>query len=192
MKKLSEKIAEVEQLIKDAGIQSVSFDIDGTLYAMDKVKKEWWKNFFLSPLRAMKFYRIKQAWEKKRNGSDKFAPLEADVDYFENYLLTLLNPEFVPAIVRTWISELKSRGIKILFITDHGARQKLDVLKLNDIGARVNCLRETGNLKPHPDITSLLIQTYQITPLTHLHLGDRWTDEEQARLLGCTYRYFAP
>jgi hypothetical protein len=41
-------------------------------------------------------------------------------------------------------------------------------------------------------ISALLSEKYQIDPRTHLHLGDRWTDAEQARLFGCEFRYFQP
>lgn len=192
MKKLSDKIQELDAFISEHHIQSISFDIDGTLYAMIRVKIRWWQKFFQAPLKAKRFLDIKKKWELRRQQISGVVVSEEDVAFFESFLMTLLDPGFVPVELRNWIQMLKERGIQIFFLTDHGAQRKLEVLNFSKDGVGINCLKETGELKPHQKITYLLLSKYLIQPASHLHLGDRWTDEEQARMLECEFSYFVP
>lgn len=167
-------------------IQSVSFDIDGTVYPMRKMELRWWKNFFQSPAKAIRFLRIKLLWEKRRKGSRTVDVRPEDVIFFEEYLSSMMDPSLVPEDIREVLGSIK---VKLYFLSDHGASAKLEKLGLSHLGTAINCLSETGELKPHPEISRHLISTYGINPRTHLHIGDRWSDEEQARLLGCEFQY---
>jgi FMN phosphatase YigB (HAD superfamily) len=149
----------------------------------------WWKKFFLSPARATRFYQIKKTWEKRRQGNGTPA-LKEDVQFFEEFLTEMLDESLVPAEIMKLIQNLNSKGTKIFFLSDHGAEEKVKRLGLSGLGTPINCLTETGELKPHAKISSLLSDKYQINASSHLHLGDRWTDEEQAKLFGCEFRYF--
>ncbi len=169
--------------------KSVSFDIDGTLYPILKVQMKWWRKFFLSPRAAIRFYNIKKTWELKRKGDGKVPVVQEDVAFFENFLTSMLDPSLVPDEIRNLIQALRSKKVEVFFLSDHGAKEKLSRLGLT--GMAINCLGETGELKPHPKISELLRKS-GIIPETHLHIGDRWTDEEQARLFGCSFRYFHP
>lgn len=170
-----------------AGYRSVSFDIDGTVYPILKVKLRWWRKFFVSPGSALRFYRIKKSWELRRKGDKQVPVSRNDILFFEEFLTSLLDPTLVPAEIHTLIHGLKEKGVEIFFLSDHGASEKLSCLGLE--GMAINCLTETGELKPHPKISALLRETYKIDPTRHLHLGDRWTDEEQARIFGSSFRY---
>lgn len=191
MKDLSEKIAEVNRFIASKNIITISFDIDGTLYPIRRVEFRWWKRFFLSPLGAIKFLRIKLNWEKRRKGKESVPVTASDVSYFETFLRSLLDSSLISSEVRQWLDHLKSTGITLYFLSDHGAEVKLEELRINQ-GVALNCLKLTGELKPHVKITDALISQYKINPETHLHLGDRWTDEEQARLMKSHFCYFMP
>ncbi|MFL5785342.1 MAG: HAD family hydrolase [Bacteriovoracaceae bacterium] len=189
MKKSS--LAEIRKLLDTRHFQSVSFDIDGTVYPIRKIQMRWWKNFFLTPMRASRFYNIKKTWETRRKG-DGVPALAEDVKFFEEFLTGMMDESLVDPDVKKWIGELKAKGTKIFFLSDHGAAEKLLRLGLWELGTPINCLTETGELKPHVKISKLLSEKYAIGPQSHLHLGDRWTDEEQAKLFGCEFRYFEP
>jgi HAD superfamily hydrolase (TIGR01549 family) len=187
MKKSS--LAEIRNLLDMRPFQSVSFDIDGTVYPIRKIQLRWWKNFFLSPARASRFYHIKKTWETRRKG-DGVPALPEDVKFFEEFLTGMMDETLVPVEMREFIDHLKAK--KVFFLSDHGASEKLRRLGLSESGTPINCLTETGELKPHVKISKLLSEKYGIDPTSHLHLGDRWTDEEQAKLFGCEFRFFQP
>jgi FMN phosphatase YigB (HAD superfamily) len=192
MKSLSQKIAKIDQLVLDRNFSTISFDIDGTLYPLKKVKIRWWKNLFINPLGALNFLRIKKTWEKRRAGDSSIEIKKKDVISFENFLASLLSADFVPGEIHHWLQSLERRGIKIYFLSDHGAEIKLQKLKIKYQNNVINCLTMTGELKPHPTITLLLKEKFNIDGPNHLHLGDRWTDEEQAKLSNATFIYFTP
>ncbi len=192
MKSLSQKITEIDQFIKSNKIQSVSFDIDGTVYPINKVKIRWWIKFFVHPPIAMKFLKIRKTWEKRRAGDITVNVTKEDVVFFENFLASLLSPDLVPIEISQWMKDLKRRNIRILFLSDHGAEIKLTTLKLASHGEAVNCLTTTGELKPHAAITNHLINNLNVKGKTHLHLGDRWTDEAQAKLMDASFMYLMP
>lgn len=183
MKSLSEKIAEVESYLITHQIQSISFDIDGTIYPIRKVQFAWWVKFFVSPREAMKFLKIRKTWEKRRLGDSGIPVTKEDVEFFENFLSGLLDPSMIPTEIHRLLKRLE--GKKVIFVSDHGAGRKLQKLKVS--GIAVNCLTQTGELKPHKKISEYLISNFDINPKTHLHLGDRWTDQEQAKLLGAHF-----
>ena len=182
---------ELLEFVNERSFQSISLDIDGTLYPMRKMELRWWKKFFLSPGRALRFYSIKKNWEGRRKG-DQTVPVKApDVSFFEEFLTGMMDETLVPFEIRDWLKEIQGFGIRVYFLSDHGAVEKTRKLGLQGLGTPINCLSETGELKPHAKITELLLSKYGIDPGRHLHAGDRWTDEEQSRLLGCEFRYFA-
>lgn len=192
MKSLSVKLKEIQKVLEEQNIQTVSFDIDGTLYAMTKVYKRWWQIFFFSPLKSLRFLSIRKEWEKKREGNQKIVVRDSDVLFFEAFLLRLLTPDIIPQEIHEFIKLLQDKQITLYFLSDHGNETKLKALGLSHIGKSINCLSETGELKPHQKISTLFLDQYDINPETHLHLGDRWTDEEQARLLKSHFHYLAP
>lgn len=190
MKNLSDLINEVEKLIIEQNIKSVSFDIDGTVYPMKKMHQRWWRAFFLSPFKALKFLSIKKRWEQRRSGQGK--PAQAsDVLFFEAFLISLMDPGLVLPEVRSFIDRLRSLGIAVIFFTDHGV-EKCRYLGLAGLGPVFNCLAEAGELKPHQKIADLFLRKFPVDTATHLHLGDRWTDEVQAKLISCQFKFFAP
>jgi FMN phosphatase YigB (HAD superfamily) len=192
MKNLSQKITEINQFISAEKIRSVSFDIDGTLYPLNKVKVRWWMRFFVNPSEAMTFLKIRKTWEKRRAGDQSISVTKEDVIFFEGFLASLLSPDLIPKEIRNWLTELKNKNVRIVFLSDHGAEIKLKALELSFLGEAVNCLTETGELKPHAAITNHLLIQKQIVAHEHLHLGDRWTDEAQAKLMNASFIYLMP
>lgn len=183
---------EICEFVNEKGLRSVSFDIDGTIYPILKIQLRWWKAFIFSPLRAMRFYRIKKTWEGRRKGDRGVEANPEDVTFFEEFLTDMMDESLVPLEILDWIRELGACEVQVYFLSDHGAMAKLKRLGMAHMGKPINCLTETGELKPHVKISELLRDKYGIDPKTHLHLGDRWTDEEQAKLFGCEFRYFRP
>lgn len=192
MKNLSQQIAEINQFISSGNIRSISFDIDGTLYPLNKVKVRWWMKFFKNPSEAMRFLKIRKTWEKRRAGDQSISVTKEDVIFFESFLAALLSPDLIPKEIRNWLTELKNKNVRIVFLSDHGAEIKLKTLELSLLGEAVNCLTETGELKPHEAITNHLLIQKQIVANEHLHLGDRWTDEAQAKLMKASFMYLMP
>jgi FMN phosphatase YigB (HAD superfamily) len=186
MTRLSKELKEISALIEQNHIESISFDIDGTLYPIRRAQLQWWFSLFYRPLEARRFYEIKEAWEGRRLGDAAVPVTSEDVLFFENFLVSLLNPKFVPKDMLSFLHQAKSRQ-KLFFLSDHGAGAKLEKLHLQHSGVAINCLLETGELKPHGKISEVLKSKYGINPEMHLHVGDRWSDEAQARDLGCTF-----
>lgn len=180
MKNLSEKINELKAFIDAHKISSVSFDIDGTVYPLHKVKVIWWKKFIYHPYNALRFLNIRKEWEKRRLGG-AISILQEDREFFEEFLSSMLKPDLVPDEMRSFIKELEIKGVRVIFLSDHGAEKKLQKLGLKGTG--VNCLEVTGELKPHPSIAHYMLTTFNIHSSSHLHTGDRWTDEKQAELM---------
>lgn len=192
MKNLSDKIKELDSLILQHDIRSISFDIDGTLYPMALAHARWRKIFWSSPLKAMRFLMIRKKWEGRRKGNSAVTIVPQDIREFESFLEELLTPEMVPAEIRQWLQELTDRNIDIYFLTDHGAEVKLKKLGLLHSGPFIDSLKESGQLKPHFRISQILKEKFLFLPEKHLHLGDRWTDEAQAKLLGAHFQYLKP
>jgi FMN phosphatase YigB (HAD superfamily) len=193
MKKLLEKIEAINELIDQRGIKTISFDVDGTVYPIKKVQARWWYSLMNHPLQNLKFLLIKLKWERRRKGKQEVVIREGDIVFFEYYLThVLLNESLVPAPLKEWIIYLKKRDLEIYFLSDHGAQAKIDILKLAEYGTAINCLSETGELKPHHRIARLLTEKYDLHASTHLHLGDRWTDEKQAEIFGCSFCFLNP
>lgn len=192
MKSLSHNIQDVVKLIEKEGIRSISFDIDGTLYPMKKVHERWWKCFFIAPIESLKFLKIRKEWEKKRQGKKEIIVRESDIRFFEDYLLKLLHQKLIPQDIKELLKVIRTKNIALYFLSDHGTETKLKALGISHLGQSINCLSETGELKPHAKIATLFQERYHINPKEHLHLGDRWTDEEQAKLLKSHFQYLAP
>lgn len=188
----SPTVSDILDLLSEQSLESVSFDIDGTVYPILRVHARWFRKFLRSPREAWRFYQIRSLWEERRLGHENIEIREEDIVFFESFLTGVLDESLVTAEVWELLRALRERKIKVYFLTDHGARTKLQKLGLSEEGVPINCLGQCGELKPHVKIGALLSGTYGIEPRTHLHLGDRWTDEEQAKLFGCEFRYFAP
>ncbi|MFN9114476.1 MAG: hypothetical protein ACK5XN_30820 [Bacteroidota bacterium] len=186
MKDLSSSLFEIDQLIVSKNIQTISLDIDGTLYPMKAVELRWWKSFVFSPIQALQFLLIRKRWERKRKGLT-VSVTEKDKSNFEHVLLTLLCPRLVKFTTLYWLRGLKSRGLKAYYLTDHSVELKMKALDLPKLDGAFDGLTLSGELKPHATLAKDLNQALGINPLTHLHIGDRWSDEEQARLMGCHF-----
>lgn len=186
MTKLSRELKNLSAFIDQKRIKTISFDIDGTIYPIRRVQLQWWYSLFYRPLEARRFYDIKQTWEGRRLGDGTVPVTPEDVIFFENFLVSLLTPKIVPKVMHDFLHRTKSRQ-KLFFLSDHGAGAKLEKLRLRTTGVAINCLVETGELKPHGKISDLLRSKYDIHPEDHLHVGDRWSDEAQARDLGCSF-----
>lgn len=186
MKDLLSIIPEIEAFIAKHSIRTLSFDIDGTLYPMTLVERNWWKYFVSHPIEALRFLRIRKRWEKKRLGEAISVPPE-DIRAFEDVLLRLLTPQMVQEETRQWLRSLQGRGLRSYYLTDHSVRAKLTALRLPKLDGEVDGLSVSGELKPHPQLAAALLKLWNIEGATHVHIGDRWSDEAQAKLLGAHF-----
>jgi len=190
MKTLSEFIKRTEKFIAKNNIRTISFDVDGTLYPMSQIKNQSFSIFKKKPFDFLKFLFIKQKIEIKRYFFHNLKITKNELNFFEIFFTNyFLNEELVVNELKIWLNHLRSRDFKVLFLSDHGTELKLNKLELSDVGISLNCLRETQKLKPHNEISILLKNKYQIDPSTHLHLGDRSCDENQAESFGCSFLY---
>lgn len=186
MKDLSSSLSEIDQLIVAKKIKTISLDIDGTLYPMKAVELRWWRRFFISPIKSLRFLMIRKRWEKKRKGGTASVTL-SDQQEFESYLIGLLSPGLVRFATLYWLRGLKERGLRVFYLTDHSVDLKLRALALPDLDGAFDGLTLSGELKPHARLARELQRATGIDPVSHLHIGDRWSDEEQARLMSCHF-----
>lgn len=191
MKTLSKLIKNAEKLISQNSVKSISFDIDGTLYPMSKIKNKSFQSFKKSPLKFILFLLLRKKFEVKRYIFNNLEISEKSRVFFENYFTQhFLDEEWIEVELRNWIVKLKNQGLQIYFISDHGTDLKLKKLKLSDIGMEINCLKDTSQLKPHQKISEILKEKFKLTASNHLHLGDRSCDQELAQSIGCLFMNF--
>ncbi len=189
MQTLLEQINEVEKLITRYHIKSISFDIDGTLFPIRHLYRNWFAALAKCPLKTMRFYKISRTLEYYRKLNTAVDISSRDLSFFKKYLIEILFENIsVEQKLVNWIAELEQRNLKVIYLSDHATTAKLQSLNLASKNT-IDCLFQTGHLKPHASIISLLV-SQNIHMEHHLHLGDRSTDEEQAKLFGCRFKLF--
>ena len=165
---------EICEYVNEKGVRSISFDIDGTLYSGRKIQLRWWKALLYTPVKALRYLKLK-AHQKK-------SPEE--IIFVEEFLAGMLDESLVPFEIVDWIKELNACEVQAYFLSAQGAMSKLKRLGLAHTGKAVNC--------PHEETSTILRVKFGIDPKNHLHLGAHRTNEEQAKLFGCEFRYFRP
>lgn len=186
------------------GIQAVSFDLDGTLYAAKPVRRR----FALRNLFSLRAVRVRQAVRQELRGQE-FADgaaffaeearlcaerLEVDVEAARATLDHLFGERICAALAaigprsdaRPVLERLIAADIKVAVVSDFAVDDKLHAMGLADIpfSAKV-AADECGALKPNPRAFHRAATLLGVDNGAVLHVGDRAdTDVEGARAAG--------
>jgi HAD superfamily hydrolase (TIGR01549 family) len=183
-------------------IRLVTWDVDGTLYSLHKMK--WYvvlqylqvianggRRVAQEDFRFLRRYR--QMIENARTGGGVLA-----ADFPEQ-----LERSAVAAAAHRWyvqviekcgphanlesvLKMLKSRGIRQVAFSDYEAETKLKALKLSEYFDGVYDGVRFGFVKPHPAVLKTIAGDFAIPIESLLHIGDRVdTDEAVSQAAGC-------
>ncbi len=180
--------------------KAVTFDLDGTLYNVNRLSRRIFcrlllenpgqigfhrkvlKNFFLlkEELRLQK-YRFKNM--RKDEVRLLARRLQIDINLIDQSVERVLFQMIYPELERIGpfpylheiLSGLSSSGIKIGIISDFPSLKKLKALGLAGYPWSVLMSpEEAGVLKPHPEIFLLALEKMKVAPQETLHVGDRF------------------
>ena len=183
-------------------IQLVSWDIDGTLYALPEFMRVLKRDLLLrmfSPAfpRAWRdlwrLVRFKRHMDKVRaaGGSLTVPPLEGRdaIGQTMDDLYARLLPSIgaLPGIdeVLQWFHD---RGIPQVALSDYRPSTKLRALGIEHYFCSVYAAEDLGHLKPSPVPFTTVLRDHQVEACHALHIGDREdTDGEGAKGVGMQY-----
>ena len=184
-----------------ASIELVSWDVDGTLYSIERLKR---RLFFLL-LRAIAGGRGRAAWaelarlqryrasiEAARTSSGNRDPIP---DKDERAALLRLERDWYGRALRRagprrgtieLLEFFAGRKMTQVVFSDYRADYKLDALGLESRFTSIYAGECLGYLKPHPAGFERIAADFGISPGGLLHIGDRAaTDAAGARAAGC-------
>jgi HAD superfamily hydrolase (TIGR01509 family) len=190
-----------------AGVQVISWDVDGTLYELPAMirflRRAAVRAALRRPVRVAReqrrLARLRRAMEEvRRAGGDlaRLGPLPAP----RAELAALEERWYGPAIRRAGLRagvpealrDLLARGRRLVVVSDHPAAFKLEALGLTDRFERVFEGEALGVLKPSPRLFAAVVAELGIPPGALLHLGDREGDARAAEGAGCRALLLAP
>ena len=187
--------------INIAEIGLVTWDVDGTLYSLRKMR--WYivlkylqvianggRRLAQADFRSLRRYR--QLIESTRKGGGVLAAdfreqLEPSPDAAAHRWYVQAIEKCGPrANVESVLTLLRSRGIRQVAFSDYEAESKLKVLKLSEYFDGVYEGVRFGFVKPHPAVLKKIAGDFSIPIESLLHIGDRVdTDEAVAQAAGC-------
>jgi HAD superfamily hydrolase (TIGR01549 family) len=180
----------------------VSWDVDGTLYSIRRMKWRLLAAFLREAaggagsaahrdLLTLKNYRKKIDAARLTGGLLDLDEGESDA---RKTLFSLERRWYGPAIkgagprngVEQVLSFLAARSIPQVVISDYESNYKLAALRLEDYFASSYVGERWGFVKPSPVLFQRAAADYDIQPVDLLHIGDRVDrDEKAARAAGC-------
>lgn len=186
------------------GIEAVTFDLDGTLYAAKPVRRRFaLRNLFsLRPVRVRQAVRQELRGREFDDGAAFFAEearlcaerLEIDVDTARATLDSLFGERFCAALAaigprpetRSVLERLIASNIKVAVVSDFAVDDKLEAMGIADIAFAAKVAADAcGALKPNPRAFLLAAASLNLEPSAILHVGDRAdTDVEGAKAAG--------
>ncbi|HKP37935.1 MAG TPA: HAD family hydrolase [Pyrinomonadaceae bacterium] len=183
-------------------IRLVSWDVDGTLYSISRMKWHLMKLFLNHMFQGRARLAAKELAALGRYRSQVDSVREAGGILSESYLTqnqreALLETEtrwYGPAIHKAGprkdvvevISFFASRGIPQVVLSDYEAAYKLDSLGLTSRFASIYVGERLGFVKPNARGFQHIAADYQISAADILHIGDRIDrDDAAARAAGC-------
>ena len=185
------------------GIQAVSFDLDGTLYATGPHRlrllprllpqlgliRAWSRT--VNALRGCQHPDLPQRIIEQTAQGLGVAPAEAEARLWffleRTWILSLTPAHVLPGVVDA-LTLLDARGIPRAVASDHPVEGKLTQLGLAAGWRAGLCAESLGSLKPHPKVLLAAAQALGCPPGGLLHIGDRHdTDGEAARAAGARY-----
>jgi putative hydrolase of the HAD superfamily len=186
-------------------IRLVAFDVDGTLYRQDRLRRRMAAELATAALARFSFapIRILSTYRRLR---EKLA--EAEVEHFEPVLLAQTasacgaQPEQVATIAREWMERrplahlrpcvyphlpelfaaIKAGGRKIGILSDYAAQEKLRALGLSADFIVAAGDEGVGRLKPHPRGLEALMAAAGVAPQETVLIGDRPERDGEAAL----------
>lgn len=187
-------------------IRAVSFDLDGTLYSSQRLKRPMlWATFprwrtlrvgkrVREELRGTRF--IDGAALLRREAEIAAARLERDVAATQAALTRLFDDDVTRVLrkvgarteAKAMLEALLVRGVKIAVISDRGSiAEKLAAIGLRDLPwTALVSADDVGALKPDPVLFQRAIAAFGVDAREVLHVGDRDDcDGEGARAAGC-------
>ena len=188
--------------IKPDRIRLVSWDVDGTLYSVGRLKwrlagmllREAARGRVLAArgeLAALLSYRAKVEaarsaggflGEDLRDGVRR----EALTDLEARWYGRAIKETGARAGVRELLSFFAARGIPQVALSDYPAAYKLDSLGLRDRFAAIYVGESLGHVKPSPKAFERIAADFRVPAASLLHIGDREdTDGAAARAAGC-------
>ncbi|WP_375418911.1 HAD family hydrolase [uncultured Hymenobacter sp.] len=178
-------------------VKAVIFDVDGTLYAQDKLRGKLLTDllayYALRPwrLRELLLLRRFRAEREKRAGGH-FAGLEqaqyawcvgsdpvalAQLRRVVNHWMFQHPNQYLPACTypgtTSFFNALRQRGIKIGIYSDYPAQAKLAAMHLSADAVVSSTDPEVDRLKPDPQGLRHVTQLLGLTPAECLFIGDR-------------------
>ena len=200
--KVTERLLTNAEMTIVQPIRLVSWDIDGTLYSLRRMKWHLVRMFLSETSRGRALVAVKELAALRRYRTRITAARSAGgalTEFFlkQNGREALLEIEkrwYGPAIQKTGprrsvtqvISFLASRNIPQVVLSDYEAAYKLDALGLAAHFASIYSGERLGFVKPNSFGFQRIAADYQISTASLLHIGDRdGRDEAGAHAAGC-------
>jgi HAD superfamily hydrolase (TIGR01549 family) len=183
-------------------IRLVSWDIDGTLYSISRMKWHLMRMFLSETTRGRTLSAGKELSALRRYRSQINAARSTGGDLTE-VSLTQQSRDALLGMEKRWygravqktglrrsvadvITLLAARGIPQVVLSDFEAAHKLDSLALTDHFASIYVGVRLGFVKPSPFGFQRVAADYEIPTASLLHIGDRVDrDNAAARAAGC-------
>ncbi len=163
--------------IKKNDIQSVLWDLDGTLYSSKKLKRKifFTFNFFMMS----KITKTNQIIESNRHSPIKEINLSnptwfSDYKSTQNFINQQLSPQIIQLEVFSALQLFKELKLNQILLTDHALENKLQLLALeNHFHHTFSCFDDIGYWKPSTKILDFLSQKINLKLSETLVIGDR-------------------
>jgi phosphoglycolate phosphatase len=169
------------------GVEVVSFDLDGTLYELPRLRAALRRLALgrllgaplATPRELRRLARLRAAMEAVRRAGGDLATLALSEP--REALAALEERWYVPAArlagprpgLRELLGALRARGVRAVVLSDHPAASKLEALGLAGAFERVYVGEALGALKPSPAPFRALLADLGLAPGALLHVGDR-------------------
>lgn len=190
------------EIIKLHPVKLVSWDIDGTLYSIGRMKWHLMRMFLNEVARgrgpgAGKELAALRRYRARINAARSAGGAVAEFLLKQNCREVLLEMEkrwYGPAIQKTGaragvtnvISFWAARDVPQVVLSDYEAAYKLDSLGLAGRFASIYIGERLGFVKPSPVVFQRVAADFKISTTSLLHIGDRADrDDSAARAAGC-------
>ncbi len=172
-------------------IEVVSWDVDGTLYSMSRMKWALLALALRQPMGAMlrelkQLQRVRREMALVRGAGGKLtAAPPRDLSLEEKWYGAALARIGLRPGLREVIDTLRARGLRQVVLSDYRSEYKLAALGLKDTFSAVYAGESFGWLKPAPELYRAWLAELKVEPERVLHIGDRLDTDGAAAGLGC-------
>jgi len=164
----------------------VSWDLDGTLYSMDAMKKVLIRQLITSVRRGL--WSTKEATQLIALNA-AISGCRGDTERVETFIQSAKGQRFLD-LQSKWISTaladcgpcpnavttiqtLQEQGVRQVICTDYPVGKKLEVLGLESAFEHILVASDAGQLKPDAHVFQRLCRELSVAPHQVLHVGDR-------------------